>query len=179
MRVPLRRIAQVGAIALSLVACASEPPDPRVEAGRLRVQASAGVSKIQHALESPAIPSRELGEGVQLVEDAARGLGELEDDPRVSTSQRIGLVLDQARSWESASDAIRNAALLEALDAEQRAALLPVLREKAFPSDVAASSAYRRALMLACESSAHETAREIVAELARRGERIDGASSCP
>ncbi len=156
-------------------ACASEPPDPSSEQRRLRAQASAGVAKIQHALESPAIPSREFGEGVEWVAEATRGLGELEEDPRVALADRIDLIVEQARSWASAAEAIEHAALLDQLDEEQRAALVPVLREKAFPADVAASSAFRRAYALACTVDA-SSAREIALEIERRGERVTGCN---
>jgi hypothetical protein len=143
---------QLGLVAaLGAGACASEGTEVfDHELAGLAARSEAGVAQISIALATPDAASRQLGEGVQLVDDATRALGRLESDPRASDAQRVQAVLLQARAWDDTARAILAAARPDA-GAAALETLSKVLAEKAFPAQVAAHSAYERALALVCE----------------------------
>ena len=147
-------------------ACATEGPDEvDLELAGLASRAHTGVEMIEHALGNPDHTSRGLGEGVQVVEDAARALAAFETDDRAAPGQRLQAVLTQARAWDDAARAIEG-------NGSQPALLQQLLSEKAFPARVAALNSYERALSLACTLGA--VAQPAIAEIADGVERYGG-----
>lgn len=141
-------------LALLYAACAGEPSDHAAqEIARASLNARAGVDKIRHSLP---LAERGFGEGVAEVEAATKVLGALESDRRLSLSLRLLAIVSEARAWDDAQRAILGARLLTADGTDQSPFAEDVLREKAFPSRVAAENAYQRALAFWCEHHADE-----------------------
>lgn len=135
-------------------ACAGEPSDQVAqEIARASLHARAGVDKIRHSLP---LAERGFGEGVAEVEAATKVLGALESDRRLSFSLRLQAIVSEARAWDDAQRAILGARLVTAEGTDQSLFAEDVLREKAFPSRVAAENAYQRALAFWCEHRADD-----------------------
>ncbi len=139
------------------VACAGEPSDHAAqEISRASLSARAGVEKIRHSLP---LAERGFGEGVAEVEAATKLLGALESDRRLSLGLRLQAIVSEARAWDDAQRAILGARLVlepAADGTDQSLFAEDVLREKAFPSRVAAENAYQRALAFWCEHRADD-----------------------
>ena len=165
--------AAVIAAALLSAACAAEP-SPRIarELEALDGRVTDGVAKIERALAAPGLTFPELGEGVRIVERAARELGALEVDDRASDGQRLVAALLQARAFDDVARAFADARPPEALDPAQHALFAELLEDKARPARSAAAEGFRRARRVACQlgQSDHPAMLEILDGVGRYGE---------
>ncbi len=152
----MRRQWWPGLLLVSACAFDGAEASPQVDAelAALVTETRAAVDKIDRALEGPALASNELGEGVRAIEDVTRAFARLETDERSNHRQRLRSVVYQARAWDDAYWAIVGDARAHLdLDPAQRVLLATVLREKAFPAQVAAESSYERALRHVCRAA--------------------------
>lgn len=138
---------------LLVAACGSQGPEGvEQQLKKLDAEAGEGVAKISKALNDPTLSSPLLGEGSRLVSQAARALGQLENDPRASDYQQLMAIVYQARAWDDVAVALTTAPMPPALDVEHQTLLQKLLAEKADPARSSAGASYQRARERACKS---------------------------
>lgn len=152
-------------------ACASEGSEAvQAELTRASSLATDGLVIIEQALALSEL--RGLGEGVSRVEQATRSLAALENDERASGPQQLMAVLLQARAWDDTVRAIEGAGVPGGMDASQSELYRGMLRDKAFPSRIAAQNSWARARKVACRLGADDSVLlEILDGVSRYGGR--------